>query len=227
MTTPRSHLLTSLALLLLVCLPVSAALAQGGRTAAVPVVEGVDYVVIADGRPWQPLAGRIEVVEVFAYACGHCRDFHPQVEAWKRTLPGDVRFSYVPAAFDLQDRQARAFFAAQAQGALGKTHDATFRALHDTRALPARGVSVDELVAFHGRLGLDAARFRAALQSPAIDAKMNDARDFALRAGVEGTPTLIINGRYRVQGRTLADLPRIADALIAQLRAEATTARPR
>ncbi|MDQ3494926.1 MAG: thiol:disulfide interchange protein DsbA/DsbL [Pseudomonadota bacterium] len=225
MINPRSNLLTSLALLLLACLPLSATLAQGGRSAPAPVVEGVDYVVIADGRPWQPLAGKIEVVEVFAYACGHCRDFHPTVEAWKRTLPRDVRFSYVPAAFDLHDRHARAFFAAEAQGKLGKTHDATFRALHDTGTLPARGVSVDELVAFHGGLGVNATRFKAALQSPAIDAKMNDARAFAVRAGVEGTPTLIINGRYRVQGRTLADLLRIADALIAQLRAEAAQLR--
>jgi thiol:disulfide interchange protein DsbA len=224
---PRSKLLTSLALLLLACLPVSAALAQGGRAAPAPVVEGVDYVVIADGRPWQPLAGRIEVVEVFAYPCGYCRELHPEVEAWKRTLPRDVRFSYVPAAFDLQDRHARAFFAAEAQGALGKTHDATFHALHDTGTLPARGVTVDELVAFHAGLGLDAARFRAALQSPAIDAKMNDARAFAVRAGIQGTPTLIINGRYRVQGRSLADLVRIADALITQLRAETTATRPR
>ncbi|MGI8561096.1 MAG: thiol:disulfide interchange protein DsbA/DsbL [Luteimonas sp.] len=222
----RRNALASLAALLLACLPAVAALAQG-KAAPAPVVEGVDYVVIPDGRPWRPLDGKIEVAEVFAYPCGHCRNFHPLVEAWKNKLPGDVRFSYVPAAFDLQDRYARAFFAAQAQGALGKTHDATFRALHDTGTLPARGVSVDELVAFHGGLGVDAARFKAALQSPAIDAKMNDARAFAVRAGVEGTPTLIINGRYRMQGRTLADLLRMADALIAQLRAEAAAAQLR
>lgn len=220
----RRNALASLACLLLACLPAAAAPSQG-KAAPARAVEGVDYVVIADGRPWQPLAGQIEVAEVFAYSCGHCHNLHPLVETWKRKLPGDVRFSYVPAAFDLQNRHGRAFFAAQAQGALDRTHDATFRALHVTGTLPARGVSVDELVAFHAGLGLDAARFKAALHSPAIDTKMNEARDFALRAGVEGTPTVIINGRYRVQGRTPADILRITDVLIAQLRAE--TAPPR
>lgn len=216
--------LASLAALLLACLP-AAALAQG-KAAPAPVVEGVDYVVVADGRPWQPLAGKIEVAEVFAYTCHHCRDFHPLVEAWKKTLPKDVRFSYVPAAFDLQDRYARAFFAAQAQGALGKTHDATFRAVHDTQALPARGASADEIAAFYAGLGLDAARLEAAMRSPAVDARMADARDFAVRTGVEGTPTVIINGRYRVLGRTLPDILRIADALVAQARdAEPSTRR--
>lgn len=222
----RRNTLASLAVvLLLACLPAVAALAQG-KAAPAALVEGVDYVRVADGRPWQPLAGKIEVAEVFAYTCGHCRNFHPLVEAWKKKLPRDVRFSYVPAAFDLQDRYARAFFAAQAQGALGKTHDATFRAVHDSQALPARGASADEIAAFYAGLGVDAARLKTAMQSPAIDARMADARDFAVRTGVEGTPTVIINGQYRVQGRTLQDILRIADALIAQLR-DAKPSRPR
>jgi thiol:disulfide interchange protein DsbA len=222
----RRTALASLASLLLACLPMASGLAQG-RTAPPPVVEGVDYVVIPDGRPWQLLDGKIEVAEVFAYPCGHCRNFHPLVEAWKNTLPRDVRFSYVPAAFDLQDRYARAFFAAEAQRALGKTHDATFRAIHDTQALPARGASTDEIAMFYAGLDVDAARFKAAMASPAMNARMDDARDFAVRTGVEGTPTVIINGRYRVQGRTLQDILRITDALIVQARAATPAAKPR
>lgn len=212
--------------LLLASLPLLSALARQDSAAVAPV-EGSDYAVIADARPWQPLAGRIEVVEVFAYGCHHCRDFQPLVDAWKKKLARDVRFTYVPAAFNLQDSYARAYFAADAMGALGKTHHATFRALHDTRALPAHGASVDEIAAFYAGLGVDGARFKAAMASPATDAKMNAARDFAVRTGIEGTPTLIINGTHRVQGRTLRDILRIADALIAQERSARAAARRR
>lgn len=209
--------------LLLTCLPALAASAQS-KAPAPPPVEGVDYVVIADGRPWQPLAGRIEVVEVFAYTCHHCHDFQALVDRWKQKLPRDVRFGYVPAAFNLQDSYARAYFAAEALDALGRTHHATFDAIHRTQALPARGASVDEIAGFYSELGIDAARLKAAMASPATDAKMNAARDFAVRSGIEGTPTVIINGIYRVQGRTLQDILRITDALIAQALAQARSA---
>ena len=33
--------------------------------------------------------GRIEVVEIFSYACGHCADLHPLIEPWQRALPDD------------------------------------------------------------------------------------------------------------------------------------------
>ena len=199
---------------LLACLPLLSACAQNSAP-----VEGEDYVVIADGRPWQPLAGKIEVVEVFGYWCHVCDDFQPLVDEWKKKLPKDVRFSYVPAAFNPNDAYARAHFAAESLSALGKTHHATFRAIHDEQSLPQRNASIDEIAAFYGALGVDAERLKAAAQSPATDAKMADAREFAVRSGVQGTPTLIVNGVYRVQAKSLQDMLRIADALIAKERA--------
>lgn len=189
--------------------------------AAAPLVEGRDYVVIPGGEPWQPLDGKVEVVEVFGYWCHVCDSFQPLVDAWKRTLPAHVRFSYVPAAFNPNDSYARAYFAAESMGVLHRTHDATFAAIHDAQSLPQRNASVDEIAAFYGSLGIDAAKLQAAMASPATDARMAAAREFAVRSGVEGTPTVVVNGRYRVQARSLADLLRIADALVA--REHATT----
>jgi len=39
-----------------------------------------------------------------------------------------------------------------------------------------------------------------------------------MRSQVGGTPTLVINGKYRVLGRSYEDMLRIADALIARER---------
>lgn len=199
---------------LLACLPLLFACAQD----AAPV-EGEDYVVIADGKPWQPLAGRIEVVEVFAYWCHVCDDFQPLVDEWKKKLPKGVRFGYVPAVFNPGDAYARAYFASEALGALGKTHHATFHAIHDEQSLPQRNASIDEIATYYDTLGVDATRLKAVAQSPATDAKMATAREFAVRSGVQGTPTLVVNGVYRVQAKSLQDMLRIADALIAKQRA--------
>lgn len=202
-----------LALLMLVLLPF-AAQAQS----SVPV-EGTDYVVIPGGQPWQTLKGKIEVVEVFAYTCHHCADFQPLVDAWKRKLPRDVRFSPVPAAFDPGDTYARAFFAAGHLGVLDRTHAELFRAIHGAHTVPMVNASADELAAFYRGQGVDAAKLKATMYSPAVDAEMQRARSFLLASGLQGTPTLIVDGKYRIQARTHQDALRIADQLIAMERA--------
>ena len=208
MTTPMRRLLILLSCLLF-ALPV---------LAAAPPVEGTDYVLIDNGQPYAPLAGKIEVVEVFGYWCPHCAEFQPQLSAWKRTLPADVRFTYVPAVFTAGDNFARAYFAAEHYGILARTHDAMFPAIHVEGLLPLNA-SVPELAAYYATQGLDPARAQAYMDSPEVEAKLEHARQFALHSGVEGTPTLIINGRYRITAATHADGLRIAGQLIDQLRA--------
>lgn len=204
-----------LALLLLVLLLPLGACAQQPSAP----VEGSDYVVIAGGQPWQPLDGRIEVVEVFAYTCHHCADFQAHVDAWKRKLPADVRFGYVPAAYDPGNAYGRAYFAAEQLGALERTHAALFEAIHDLQSVPISNASVDELAVFYAGQGVDAAKFKAAMASPAVAASMQRAREFMLASGVRGTPTLIVDGRYRVQADTHEGALRVAEHLIAMERA--------
>jgi len=181
-------------------------------------VEGIDYVLVDNPQPYAPLAGKIEVVEVFGYWCPHCAEFQPQLSAWKRRLPADVRFTYVPAVFEAGDNFARAYFAAEHFGVLDKTHDEMFRAIHAEGLLP-RNASVSEIAAYYGQQGLDAAMMQVYMFSPEVEDKLEHARKFALNAGVEGTPTLIVDGRYRITAQTHEDGLRIASQLIAQLRA--------
>ena len=95
------------------------------------LVEGMDYEVIPDGKPFAPAKGRIEVAEVFGYTCIHCAHLEPILATWKKTLPRDVKLTPVPAAFGgYWIPYARAFFAAQQLGVQERTHQAVFDALH-------------------------------------------------------------------------------------------------
>lgn len=183
-------------------------------------VAGVDYEVIADGKPFAPQAGKVEVAEVFSYACVHCAHFEPKLQAWKKKQAADVKLTQVPAALSSAwVPYARAFYAADMSGLLGKTHAAVFDALHETGSLPMRNVSIDELVAFYAGYGADRGKFTALLRSPQVDAKVEQARQFALASGVDGTPSLIVNGKYRVTGgSTFDDVLRITDWLVARER---------
>lgn len=182
-----------------------------------PVVEGRDYIVVEGGQPWGPADGRIEVVEVFAYTCGHCAEFQPALSAWVRKLPDDVRFEYLPAAYDPRNAFGRGFFAAQAKGAIERVHAPMFRAVHHDGLL-ANNATIDEIAWFLGQQGLDAAAAKAAMASPGVDALMQRARDFQIAIQLRGTPTLVVDGRYVVTPRTHQDALRITEQLVARLR---------
>ena len=203
---------------LLALLPATALAAQ---TPTAPLVEGQDYEVIPDGKPFAPVKGKIEVAEVFGYTCIHCAHLEPTLVAWKKTLPRDVQLTPVPAAFGgYWIPYARAFFAAQQLGVQQRTHQSVFDALHKTGALPIQNASADEIASFYASQGVDRAKFVAALRGPVVDAQLTKARDWVAGAGVEGTPTLIVNGKYRVTGgRTYSDMLKIAERLVARERA--------
>ncbi len=210
-------LVSRLAFLLLALLPLTACAAPSSAP-----VEGRDYEVIAAPGPFAPLAGKIEVVEVFGYPCIHCAHFEPVLEAWTAKLPRDVRFTAVPAAFGgYWDAYARAFYAAEQVGVLKPSHAEVFTALHEKRSLPMQNVSPQELATFYAGYGVAPQRYIDALRSEQVEAKVRVAREFAMRVRVPGTPALIVNGKYLVRGKSFEEQLRNADALIARERAAA------
>ncbi len=189
-----------------------------------PPVEGTDYEVIPNGQPFEPVASKVEVVEIFNHVCPACAQFQPLVSAWKAQLPADVNFVYVPAQFGGPfDTYARAFYAAQALGLQNKTHEALYRAIHIDRTLKGeRGKDTPQDIArFYQAYGADPQQFVETMGSFAVEGKLAKAKQFAQRSGIEGTPTLIVAGKYRVTGEnpTRADQIRIANQLIAMERA--------
>jgi thiol:disulfide interchange protein DsbA len=191
--------------------------------ASIPgLVAGTDYAVIPGGQPFEPRNGKVEVVEVFGYVCPACARMAPVMSAWKKKLPADVRLTYVPAAFGREwIPYAHAFYAADALGLVDRSHDAVFHAIHIEQSLPGEGKEPDEqaIAKFYGKYGVDPKVFADAMHSFTIDAKLARAKQFMVDSGVEGTPTLIVDGKYRVLGKSYEDVLRITDALIAQERA--------
>lgn len=155
---------------------------------------GIDYTVLPEPQPTFGTGG-IEVAEVFAYTCIHCANLQPTINAWKPTLPSDVSFRYVPGAFGgPSDNFARGFFAAETMGQLEKTHDGVFKAFFVDRKFQTG--SLEEIADYYASQGLDRETFLSTMNSFAVTAKVNRARQFALRTKVEATPTMIINGKY-------------------------------
>lgn len=223
MPTCRPSLFPTLALsALLAMLPLASLMAAppAAKSTDVPVA-GVDYELIEGGAAYQPVAGKIEVAEVFGYTCPHCAHFEPAFSAWKARQAKDVSVVMVAAPFGGRWMPyARAYYAAQRLGVAAQTHAAMFRALHEDGSLPLGDASAEEIATFYAGRGVDSARFLATFNGPEVAADLQRAYAFIERSGVDGTPSLVVNGKYRIiGGKTYADRLNIVDRLIAQERA--------
>ncbi|TZF80670.1 thiol:disulfide interchange protein DsbA/DsbL [Cognatilysobacter lacus] len=186
------------------------------------LVPGKDYVDIANGMPFSPETGKIEVVEVFGYTCPHCAHFEPMLEAWKAKQQPDVNLVLVPAPFGgWWQPFAKAYHAADEMGLVQSTHAALFNALHVDHALPTPpAIATDKQVAgFYGQHGANAAEFEKRMNSAGVAQKLKRDAAFLERSGADSTPTLIVDGKYRVIGQSPEDTLRIVDALVARERA--------
>ena len=103
----------------------------------------------------------------------------------------------------------RAYLAAQALGIAERTHQAMFDAVwksgelgittSDGKRLKDPLPSIADAARFYARLaGVDPQQFLAMANSFGIDSKMRAADAQILAMHVDATPTLIVNGKYRV-----------------------------
>lgn len=201
------------------------AFAQETKPAVAPAADGAPYQAGRDFFPIDPVqrtesGDKIEVIEVFGYSCIHCAHLAPELATWKKSLPADVKLDYMPAVFGtVWEVFGRAYYTAQTMGVLDKTHDALFVALHTEKR---RIASLDDLAGWYAEHGVDKAQFLATMESFAVNAKIEQAKEQVPKYDVDGTPSLIVNGKYRVAAPREGGFPRmlqITDWLIAQERA--------
>lgn len=211
-------------------LAVAALLLMGGlgaqamaETPKKTLVEGRDYVTLptSDRFDTATTAGKIEVVEVFGYLCSHCAHFEPYMSAFAGKLPKDVVVRYVPASFNESwGPYARAYEAARLLGVANRSHGAMFRAIHNDRSLPMDNAAAGELAVFYRKYGIGAAKFIATYNSPAVTKALSRNEAWMMRKEVDATPTIIVDGRYRVAGRSWDDVLMNTGLLISEIRAK-------
>jgi thiol:disulfide interchange protein DsbA len=169
-------------------------LAAGTASAAVELKQGVNYKLLTPAQPTNVAPGKIEVVEVFWYACGHCYALEPKLEAWERKgRPADAELVRLPATWNnMLKTHARVFYTVEL---LGKQN------LHQDvwREINLKGNRLDTPAAietFFTSRGVSKADFQRAFSGFAIDSKIMKAEDLNRRYKITGTPTVIVNGKY-------------------------------
>lgn len=189
------------------------------QAADVPLEAGKTYAELTNPVP-VAVPGKIEVVELFWYGCPHCYAFEPTINPWAEKLPKDVNFRRIPAMFGGPwDAHGQLFLTLEAMGVEHKVHNAVFEAIQKQGK---RLTEPDEMADFVATQGVDKDKFLATFNSFAIQGQIKQAKELAQKYGVQGVPTLIVNGKYRFDlgstGGPEATL-NVADQLIAKERA--------
>ena len=133
----------------------------------------------------------VTIVEFSDLQCPYCAQLTPTLDALAKAYPDDVRlvFKHFPLSFHKQARAAAA--AGIAAGNQGKFFEFRSRVSPNFRNL---GDSLYLAVARD--LGLDMARFRKEMVlTPAVNELLDEDMAFGQSIGVQGTPTVFVNGR--------------------------------
>ena len=185
---------------------------------AQPNGEGSAYTTLKDELPVET-QGKIEVAEFFWYGCIHCYNLEPLLETWGPKLPADAQFRRIPAVFnDRWALDASIYYAFEALGVLDKLHRPFFDAIHRDRL---KSDNPQALAEWLTRNGLDARKFDATMKSFGVQSKVKRAAQITAAARIDGTPALLVHGRYTVsaeQGRSREGMLANTEALLGVVR---------
>ena len=171
---------------------------------------GEHYFVIDPPVPTSS-GDKIEVTEVFSYGCPACNFSYPSVDKLRKALPASAVLNFVPAAFKPDEDWPmfqRAYFAAKALGIADKSHDAMFDAVWKTdelaifdkasKSYKKTMPTIEDAAQWYAKFGVKAEDFVAMANSFTINTRMKQATAWIKAAGVDVTPTIIVNGKYRL-----------------------------
>lgn len=184
-------------------------------------VEGKHYFRIDPAQPTST-PGKIEVTEVFSYGCPACFQFHGMVDELAKSLPKGTVMTFTPASFRPDENWPllqRAYLTAQVFGVDKQSHDAMFDAVFKSGELgifdkqtnkpkPESGwPTIDDVAKFYAKYGVKPEEFVATANSFTINTKMKRADELIRAYEVDSTPTIVVNGKYRLTPITAGGYP--------------------
>jgi thiol:disulfide interchange protein DsbA len=149
---------------------------------------------------------------VFSYACPACNSFYPTIDKLKASLPANAELDFLPASFNQAEDWPmfqRAYLAAQILGIDKRTHDAMFDAIWKTgelaivdprtNRLKVPTPDIQDAAAWYAKMtGVKPEAFVSAANSFGVDSRIRQSDQLVKDYRVESTPTLIVNGKYRL-----------------------------
>ena len=156
-----------------------------------------------------PETARLTIVEFSDFQCPFCRSGANALTEIAKAFPKDVRLVFKQFPLESHSQAAIAAEASLAAHAQGK-----FWEMHDRIFSNPRSLTESNLIAWAKELGMDATRFTSDLTSHKYqNTVQNEVRE-GLDAGVQGTPTVFLNGRPYRANVTMEELKPAVEAAL-------------
>jgi len=159
--------------------------------------EGVHYFKInqAEGAS---VSDAVEVTELFSYGCSHCNTFEPYMQSWNSSKPEYVKLNRIPVSFGRAawELMARGYVTAEMMGIAEQSHMPMMDAIWKERR---QFRSLDDLADFYSGFDVEKDSYIAHFKSFAADSQVRKGQRDVKLFGITGTPTLVVNRKYRVQ----------------------------
>ncbi|HJP97880.1 MAG TPA: thiol:disulfide interchange protein DsbA/DsbL [Rhodanobacteraceae bacterium] len=176
-------------------------------------VEGKNYFAIPNPQPTNH-PDQVVVTEVFSFGCPACNQFEPYLDKLRAELPQGTVLQFVPASWHPEEDWPvfqRAYFTARALGVDNKqSHDAMFQAIwgptgslatYDRSTQRPKAESalpkIEDVAKLYAKYGAKPDEFVATANSFAVNMDMKRADKQIMAWGVNSTPTIVVDGKWR------------------------------
>ena len=176
-------------------------------------------IIVGAAPTWGPKTAKVTLVEFSDFQCPFCTRGAKTVSQLKKMYGNKLRvvFKHQPLSFHKQAHiAAQASMAAHEQGKFWQFHDKLFA--------NNRNLSKANFLKWAKELGLDVAKFKAALDSGKYKTYVDKDKAFASSVGANGTPTFFINGQKLVGAQPLPRFKAMIDAALSGKKVAAPTA---
>jgi protein dithiol oxidoreductase (disulfide-forming) len=167
-------------------------------------IEGKDYFRLKAAQPVQVAKDKVEVLELFQYACIHCASMEAPLAVWKKTMPAATGFRRMHVTFGNKQLEslARTHMAIEAMGIVDTAHGAMFKEVQQGKT-PTTDLNL--IAQRFTTMGLDGKKFLATANSFSVTQKIKQNDAILPRYEAGGTPEFIVAGKYRAS--VLAGMP--------------------
>ncbi len=154
--------------------------------------QNIEYRLIAS----QPVetGDWIEVIDFFWYGCPYCNELQPALEEWIKRKPADVALRRIPVILkDTWAPHARIYYTLELLGEVERLHQKVYYSYHVEELHMSRP---DVMEQWAVKNGIERRKWLDAYYSPEVDAKVARAQQLTQRYDVQGTPSVVVDGRY-------------------------------
>ena len=177
----------------------------------------------------RPATERVEVVELFSYGCIHCYYFEKPLKRWLTRTDDKIEFRREHVVFQrIWFPLAQAFYTAHQLEVSDKIHDRLFAAIHDHNLKMYQRDLLRRL--FEQGAGVESEKFLEVFDSDEVRQKILDSDRLLQLWRVDSTPTLVVDGKFRIVANDAVPTPEmmliVAEHLVDKIISERSKSEP-